>query len=312
MKLNLEDIINKHKNTPCIVALHGPSLNPFIEQIEQLQQNKDYMRISVNEWYDFFSIKPNYWVVSNTEFTIRNSMVPNHAWDEYFQWPKNIFNEMNIPLIFNETADLTETKFIEDYLKCDYLPYDAKHFKNRDCKSILKSFRSHYEENKNFNFMMYGNNDEMWKPLSLNGARCHPSYAKFASAWSRDNKCCHKIDNSRLTIQEQLQLSTGNDRHMGPGVSVAFHALAAAVLMGCNPIYVAGLNLEMEKGYAKTRTNSKQVINQSAMGHWTKVFNSVIKSDLEILRQSAENLGIDVINLNKESWFDTLKIGNLN
>ena len=312
MKLVLGDIVNKHKDIPCVVALHGPSLTPFIHRVEELQKNKGFLRISVNEWYDFFSTKPDYWVVSNTEFTIKNSMVPNHTWDEYFQWPKNIFNEMGIPLIFNETADLTETEFIENYLKCDYLPYDAKHFKNKDCRSILNSFRSYYEKNSNFNFLEYGNNDEMWKPLTLNGARCHPSYAKFASAWARDNKCCHKIDHTRRTIQEQLQAHTGNDSHMGPGVSVAFHALATAVLMGCNPIYVAGLDLEMEKGYAQTRTNRKQVINQGAMEHWTKVFNNVIESDLRILRESAEKLGIDIINLNKESWFDTLKIGNLN
>jgi len=311
MKLGLSDIINKHKGVPCVVALHGPSLNPFVDQIQELQKNKNYLRISVNEWYDFFNLNPDYWVVSNTEFTIKNSIFPNEAWDNYFQWPKDVFNQKNIPLLFNETADLTPEDFVGKYLKCDYLPYDAKHFKNHNCREILNNFRQYYEKHENFAFKTYGNNEEMWKPLSLEGTNCHPSWAAFASAWARDNKCCHKIKSERKTLQETLQDVSGHSQHMGPGVSVAFHSLVFAILMGCNPVYVGGLDLEMAKGYAKSITNGRQVINQGAIGHWKVIFNKIIQNDLRILKESADLLGTEIINLNTNAWYDTLPVGNL-
>ena len=67
MKLSYDDIINKHKNTPCVVALHGPSLDQHKEKIEDLQKEQETLRISVNEWYDYFDIKPDYWKDSKQE-----------------------------------------------------------------------------------------------------------------------------------------------------------------------------------------------------------------------------------------------------
>ena len=60
MKLEYKDIIDKHKGTPCIVALHGPSLSPHIDKIQELQKQSKAIRISVNEWFDFFEEKPDY------------------------------------------------------------------------------------------------------------------------------------------------------------------------------------------------------------------------------------------------------------
>ncbi len=56
MKLKTEDLINKHKGQPCVVALHGPSLDKDLKSIEDAQNN-GYLRISVNEWYDYFKKK---------------------------------------------------------------------------------------------------------------------------------------------------------------------------------------------------------------------------------------------------------------
>ena len=95
-----------------------------------------------------------------------------------------------------------------------------------------------------------------------------------------NKKCCHKIEEGRLTIQEQLQLLSSAEEHMGPGVSVGFYALLFAILMGCNPIYVAGLDLEVSKGYAKTINGKVPIVNQGAKDHWTVVFEQVIKNDL--------------------------------
>ena len=80
MELKYKDIINKHKNKPCVVTLHGPSLNNHKDQIEILQREKKILRISVNEWFDYFNEKPDYWVVSNGEFTIEMSMTHHPLW----------------------------------------------------------------------------------------------------------------------------------------------------------------------------------------------------------------------------------------
>jgi hypothetical protein len=313
MKLTYDDITNKHRNEPCIVALHGPSLNPYLDKIQQLQREKGFLRISVNEWYDYFKEKPDYWVVSNTEYTIYNSIAPNWLWDVYNKGrPKDIFNKYNVPLLYNDTADMTDEKFVQENLKCDYLPYDAKHFKNMKCRDILNSFREYYEANRNFDFKEYGNNNEMWQPLSTKGTNCHPVWATFAGAWARDNKCCHKIDLSRATIQEVLQNLSGHKQHMGPPISVGFFALVFAVLMGCNPIYVTGMDLDYAKGYANPEaTNRKHHVNIPAIGHWKFVNNIPIKNDFRILKESADLLGTEIINLNKESWFDALPFGDL-
>ena len=83
MRLNYKDIINKHKGQPCFVALHGPSLTKEVKkEVQNLQLNDQMLRISVNNWFDFFDVKPDYWVVSNGEFTIKNSMM--NSMDEYF------------------------------------------------------------------------------------------------------------------------------------------------------------------------------------------------------------------------------------
>ena len=152
MKLKIENLINKHKGTPCVVALHGPSLNPVLHRIQELQRNEGYMRLSVNQWYDYFKEKPDYWVVSNTEYTVYNSIVPNFFWDQYNTFEKNVFNKYNVPLLYNDTADLSDADFVKNNLKCDYLTYDAKHFKQMQCKEILKSFKKPLNCEKLFEF----------------------------------------------------------------------------------------------------------------------------------------------------------------
>ena len=64
MKLKLKNIKNKHKGEACVVAAHGPSLDGVKSKIEELQKKDKLLRISVNEWFDFFEQKPDYWAIS--------------------------------------------------------------------------------------------------------------------------------------------------------------------------------------------------------------------------------------------------------
>jgi hypothetical protein len=312
MKLKLKDIESKHREEACVIAAHGPSLDNTKLKIEELQKKNMLLRISVNEWFDFFKQKPDYWIVSNSEFTIKASMTNDPLW-QHRQYPHDVFNKYKIPLFFNSTADLTEESFIKNNLKCDYLPYDTRHFKSHTCYEILKKFKEHYQKNKNFDFKYYGDNSVMWQSPDVTEVNpyCAQVHGQLASGWSRDGKCCERINPSEATLQEYLQKMSGHARHMGPGQTVTMFAVMFAVLMGCNPIYITGMDLDYQVGYAENDKSSTYIPNIGNVGHWKYVYRKFLLDDMKILRESAELLGIKIINLNKAAWYDVFEFGEL-
>jgi hypothetical protein len=310
MKLTYEDISGRHKGKPCVVSLHGPSLNKDIQKIEELQKSGKIIRFSTNEWFDFFNIKPDYWVVSNGEFNIHDSITGAGVWKER-QYPADVFNKYGIPLLYNKVADLTPADFVDDNLTCDYFAYDSKHFKGHMCRQILENFRKHFEEHQNFEFKDYGNNAKMWKKPDINNVNehCARVHGTYASAWSRDNRCCNETS-EELTLQEQLQKLSGHSQHMGPGQTVGLICVVLATLMGCNPIYVSGLDLDYSLGYAN-KSSDTYGVNTGNIGHWKYVYREHLLDDMKILRESAEMIGSKIINLNHESWYDSFERGEL-
>jgi len=312
MKLEIKDIIDRHKNIPCVVTCHGPSLTPHKKKIEDLQEQGKILRIDVNEWYDFFDTKPDYWVVSNGEFTIENSINENNLWKQR-NYPPDVFNSYGIPLFYNMTADLSDPEFVEQNLKCDYLPYDTKHFKGHDCKKILTNFLEYANRNQDLNFTYYGNNAQMWQypDVSEVNPYCQAVHKDIANGWSMDKRCCINMD-GRLTIQEALRVLSGYPQHMGVGQTVGIFCLIFATLMGCNPIYISGLDLDYTLGYAEGNTDKPNYIpNLGNVGHWRHVYRNFLLDDMRILKESAENLGIKIINLNKDSWHTVFEKGQL-
>lgn len=66
-------------------------------------------------------------------------------------------------------------------------------------------------------------------------------------------KCCRLLDlyPGRPTLQEFMQRRYGRPAHYSPGSTVAIHSLAFAILLGCNPIYLQGIELpRFAKDYA--------------------------------------------------------------
>lgn len=61
----------------------------------------------------------------------------------------------------------------------------------------------------------------------------------------RSLKCCELLRQypGRTTIQEFLQARFSMPGHYSPGSTTALHALAVAILLGCNPIYMQGIEL---------------------------------------------------------------------
>lgn len=313
MRLKQEDLLDKHKDQPAVIAMHGPSLNSYKETIQDLQRQGEVLRFSVNNWFDYFEEHPDYWVIANGEFTVQSAIQNVGIWATR-DYPKNIMQETDATILFADSVDFSSYNMLESDLKCDYHGYDQRHFKNRSCAKIIKTFKSYYDQNKNFDFREYGNNPNIWKPISkaeIQRIGCNSAYGKFGAAFSgiyNNGKCCDRIDNSRLTIQEHLQKVSGLDQHYSTADTVAFHAIAFAIIMGCNPIYISGMDLNYRKGYATTQAPTKDFLNNGHLGHWELLKNNLI-NDLTILNKSAINRDIEIINLLNNSWYGVLSEG---
>ena len=290
--LDIENIVNQCAGQPAVIACHGPSLNSVKDKILDLQTQKKLIRFSLNNWFDFFDTKPDYWVLASTIDTV----------GVYAE----IMNKSNVPTFFADTVDQTDDSFIENNLKCDYLGYDQRHFKGHTCMQILQNFSQHMRRENNCDFTEYGNNSAMWqKPRYPDGAgfarpRQHGDY--IISSW-----CCSRLrrETPRLTIQEMLQLLCGHEQHYSTGDTVALHAIAFATIMGCNPIYVAGLDLDYAKGYAENEN-----VPVPANNDWARLTYN-LKNDLKVLNESAKLRGTKIINLNKETWYHEFEKGEL-
>ena len=285
MQLQIKDIIDRHKDEPCFIACHGPSLNDNKDKLVLARENGKIIRFSVNNWWDYFKNAPDYWILSSSEhaFTIRKVM--------------HILKETKVPIFYSDDGDFTPKSFIEDNLTSEWLVYDQRHWEGKSCIEILRSFKLHYEQNKNFNFTRFGNNEIMWHP-----PRCFSN-----SGHALDGRCCAQNIPPRPTIQEELKRLSGASQHYSTGDTVALHAISFAILMGCNPIYVSGMDLDYSKGYANP--NMKDWKDKAAgPNDWSPVHKN-LQNDIKILNESAEKRGIKIINLNKNSWFKELQIG---
>lgn len=106
------------------------------------------------------------------------------------------------------------------------------------------------------------------------------------------SKCCDHIIDGRLTIQEELQKYTKNNRHYGDGSTVALHMISFAILMGCKEIYLFGVDLNYNLGYVNP--------NFKNSGSFNPNINDIL-SDFKIIKESADNIGVKVYSTCKNS-----------
>jgi len=115
-------------------------------------------------------------------------------------------------------------------------------------------------------------------------------------------RCCDRIQD-RLTIQEEVQKYTGYSDHYSSGDTVALHMIALGVLLGCNPVYVAGLDLDYKKGYAKNKSNFRNTSSELSS------YLDRILDDLRILKESAKKVDTNIVNLARDAFYDVLDKG---
>jgi hypothetical protein len=240
MKQTIQDIIDRHKNTPALIVAHGPSYNDHKERIQEYK-NKGIIIFDCNEWYMFQSIPPHYWVVANNEYTVVN----------YYK----IINSYSSLYIYADSVDLTHRDFVNKILNVDYLPYDQRH----------------------------------------NGCQpCTPNRSK----------CCDNIIQGRLTLSEELMKYTGHTQQPALIGSVVLNEIIFAILMGCNPIYITGMDLDYREGYADLGQNHI-VVPRVEHNSW----QAYAIPNLKIINDAAKNINVKIINLNKDTYFDTFEKG---
>jgi len=242
MKLEIKNIVNKHRGSPALVIAHGPSYNQHKGQMQKYK-DRGIIRLDCNEWEFFQSVAPDYWVVANNEYTIQNF----HA----------TINAHNVPYLYADSVDLTPRDYIEKTLTTDYLPYDQRHNKCMPC-------------------------------LPCRGA------------------CCDNIIPGRLTLPEEFVAYTKH--HTLPKMigTVALNMLLFAVLMGCNPVYFIGIDLDYSQGYAELQSSSINVPHVD-----NNIWREYVIPNLEIINNAAKNIGVKIINANKNAWFDTFEKGDI-
>lgn len=240
MKLEFKNILNKHKGKTGLVIAHGKSLDEHLDKLN-VYKHRNFIFFDCNDWYNFHNFNPDYWVFANNVETIEKNCTK--------------LNNIDSCVVYADSVDLTNRDWIENNLKCNYLPYDQRHFESRKCGC---------------------------------------------------GRCCSQIIDSRLTIQEELQKYTDYNKHYGTGDTVTLHMIALSILLGCNPVYIVGFDLDYKKGYAKSKVSLR--VPQSFE---IEPYMERIMKDIDIINESAKNIGVELINLNKNSKFKNIEIGEI-
>ena len=307
MELFYKDIIDLHLGCPAAIMAHGPSLKPYLNTFKKLQHDGSLVTFECNDWFNFFDTPPTYWLFANNEHRLDHGIKNIGMWQTY-RYPPDIIQTNETTILYADSVDFSDKDYIRQNLNSDFLAYDQRHFKSHRCLDILKNFKTHVTNEKSLDYKHYGNNSAMWQP-----PRCHGG-AGFSGGLTGgptgDGKCCNQIIEGRLTVQEKLQEHTGHPAHYSTGDTAALHMLSFAILMGCNPIYVAGMDLDYELGYA-VKNAALNRMHASVQGNtdWqTGQLN--LRNDLKVINESAKMRDIKIINLAKNAWYNELEKGD--
>jgi len=217
--------------------------------------------------------KAKYKIVSCNNIDL---MVP---WLEYDHWmlaqPADRGNPLHIPRAWQRYTSKPNTTFY--YTDClDLTPRE-------DVAKMLKSIRYIGYDQRHWNSQICG-----WGKLE--GGR---------------HTCCSGIIQGRLCIQEEFQVYTGGEKY-GPGDTVGVHMVAMSVMLGHNPIYVTGIDLDYTDGYVNNKVDDPDInmdyriqIGLSSINRSPIMVDRIIQ-DLKTIRDSAARIGTNIYALDKD------------
>ena len=124
------------------------------------------------------------------------------------------------------------------------------------------------------------------------------NYIGYDQSHFNDSDCpncpggCYNRIPSKKTIQEILMDKSKHEKMYSPGSTVALHCLALAILLGCNEIYLFGVDLDYSLGYIDNKT-----INNGSFSEWMPG----ILEDFKIINESAKKIGVNIYNMSETS-----------
>ncbi len=273
--MTISDIIDLHKGKPAIISCHGPSGDENIDKINDLHQKDKVVVFGINEWWAFEKHpRPDYWVRAHTGSN--GGYVIEKDFDYFNKW-----TEGRIPLLNCDTVDRTSLETAEIVLNSPYLPFDNRHFNGKTCAENYDEVKW-YIGSKNFTFF---------------------------------KNCCER--RGRLTIQEEFKKYTNHSELVSSNTgTAAVFMFNFAVLMGCNPIYVNGMDLTYNsKGgvYGKLKDGISLTHNFNPnLNDWIGGSKrKFVMRDFRIINEGAKNIGVDILNLNHNTWYGIFENGNL-
>lgn len=130
MRLNIKDLINKHKNAPCVVVGSGPSMSNF--DYKNFKGVIIAVGTSIYRFPSKIANKIDYLVSCNNEFPVME--INSHL--KLLNKNKKMTWLMSDAACYNTLWDYNETTF--EKLKINYFTYDAIHFGLKPCKERRK------------------------------------------------------------------------------------------------------------------------------------------------------------------------------
>jgi hypothetical protein len=112
----------------------------------------------------------------------------------------------------------------------------------------------------------------------------------------------YNFETQTPNINRLLSWYTNYSEFYRSSATVALHMLAFAIILGCNPIYISGMDLDHKKGYA-FNARQKRELNDTYLKELDEFRNDIIKS-LITINSSAKNIGTRIYSFDKQPTFD--------
>ncbi len=269
MKLEFSDILNRESGKTGFVLGLGPSLRAHLPMLKQAEKDKSKNAIiSCNNIDLMTDIDFDYWMLAqpaeeSNPFCIKN------GWRRYNARKNTLF-------MYTDCLDLTPRSTVADLLTCDYIGYDQRHYNNEPCG---------------------------WGTLP-----------------GGHHTCCAAMVPGRLNIQEEFKkyidthippLSPGENQGAalslpkgeayGCGDTVGVHMVALAVMLGLNPIYITGIDLDYTQGYVNNDVDIAQFRTQlgmSNMNHVPAIIERIL-ADYRLINDCAKRIRTKIYCLDK-------------
>jgi len=182
-----------------------------------------------------------------------------------------------VTLLSCDVVDSSSLESAMENLTCSYLPFDLRHFNRQSCQDNFSK-------------------DPKW---------FLPRYFTFFP------DCCNR--KGRITLQEELKNYTNYNELYSPSTHTsAINMIAFAILMGCNPIYITGMDLDYNIGTNSHAELKKGEILPGTPGNsWSDWRRNWILRDFNIVNESAKCINTDIINLTHNTWYGIFEEGNI-